>query len=232
MTRQPDGTYTIDDSYSAGFGRPERRLLCRKRRRALVRHGRQAGAIRHDEFERSTPPFSALIRRITVNQTIAGVTTVPEPRRRLPAEQPFGSLRVRGAVLPRTSARRSISRRLDGLDADWSAWSHRGAARLHQPGFGDYRFHVRARSVTEPGQRRRPSMPSPSCRRGTAPGGPTRCYLLAAVGLVVSARPPAAPPRGRQGARARPSSPRRGCAPRRPKRWRAPRAKARRTSSC
>ena len=38
--------------------------------------------------------------------------------------------------------------RLDGLDTEWSAWTHEAQRDYTNLGFGDYRFRVRARSLT------------------------------------------------------------------------------------
>ena len=112
--------------------------------------------------------------------------------------------------------------RLDGLDADWSAWTQRGAARLHQP--------------------RRSATTASACARATSPaqvsdeahlrlhdpaavvphlvGLRAATSLLAGAGASSASTACSAGAWSARSASAR-SSPRRGCAPRPPRRWRA-----------
>ena len=112
-------------------------------------------------------------------------------------------------------AARRPRRRLVGVDA-------RGAARLHQPRVRRLPLpRPRARASAARSARRR-STRSPSCRRGTARGGRTPAISLLGVLALVGADRVQRRRVVAQGARSARSSPKRGCAPRRPRRWRAP----------
>ena len=73
-------------------------------------------------------------------------------RHRRPAASPpagrddRAAIRVRGADVPRREGT-EFQTRLDGLDRDWSPWSGETRRDFTNLGFGDYRFHVRARNI-------------------------------------------------------------------------------------
>ena len=112
-------------------------------------------------------------------------------------------------------------RRLVAVDA-------RGAARLHRiSGFGDYRFRVRARNVTGQCQRGgRLRLHDPAAVVSHVVGVRAATCSLAAL-LLGRVDRAAAPPRRRARSASGRRSPKRGCAPKRPKRSRGRRARAR-----
>ena len=179
----------------------------------------------------ASPP---IVRRVTVNRIGVALRrrTRPSSTRPRSTRQPtrFGSSSPR-----RTSSTRAATEyqsRLDGLDPDWSAWTQRSAARLHQPRIR--RLHVpRPRARLQPAQVSEEAVYAftilpPWYRTWWAYAG----YLLLAGLLArVGSTACSAGAWSARNASAR-SSPKRSCAPKPPRRWRAPRARARRTSSC
>ncbi len=96
----------------------------------------------------SPAPFSAFVRRVTVNQTerlFAGTGALAEAPR-LPSSS--NALRFEFAAPTfRTEADLAYQSMLEGLDKDWSARSAETRRDYTNLSFGDYRFRVRARNV-------------------------------------------------------------------------------------
>ncbi len=147
MARQPDGSYTVDRQLFSRFS-ADRTGAFYAEQSGVLWFGTSGLLARFDttKFERSTPKFSALVRRITVNQTdaIAPVPGAGEP----PAlDASTRSMRFEFAAPSFINERTTqYQARLDGVDADWSAWSTESRRDYTNLSFGDYRFHVRARN--------------------------------------------------------------------------------------
>ena len=180
MTRQADGTYTTDRQLFSRFS-ADRTGAFYAEKNGVLWFGTGGLLARFDttRFERSTPPFSALVRRITVNQSSL---VSPSPAGDGSPSLAAGSRSIRfefaapSFLNERTTEYQS---RLDGLDAGLVGLvAPSRDATTRTSAFGDYRFHVRARNELESGERRRRRTPSPSCRRGTARGGrtPATCW--------------------------------------------------------
>ena len=94
------------------------------------------------------PPFGVLVRRVTAGQdrVLYGGGAAPVAPR-LPAAT--DALRFEYAAptfIDETATQ--YQTKLDGLDADWTNWTAEARRDFTNLSFGDYRFHVRARSVT------------------------------------------------------------------------------------
>ena len=122
MTRQADGTYTTDRQLFSRFS-ADRTGAFYAEKNGVLWFGTGGLLARFDttKFERSTPPFSALIRRITVNQSSP---VSPSPAGDAAPSLAAGSRSIRfefaapSFLNERTTEYQS---RLDGLDPDWSA---------------------------------------------------------------------------------------------------------------
>ena len=121
--------------------------------------------------------------------------------------------------------------RLDGLDRDWTPWSGETRRDFTNLGFGDFRFHVRARNiagtVSDEATYALTILP-PWYRTWSAYAGLSAARRRPGPGRRSLAAPPRCSARSANGR----SSPKRGCGPKPPRRWRAPRARARSRSSC
>ena len=147
MSRQADGSYATDRQLFSRFSADRTGAFYAERNGVLwFGTGGQLARFDTNRFERSTPPFSALVRRITVNQTDAvapGLTGRPAPS--LPATS--RSIRFEFAAPSFLNERSTqYQSRLDGIDGDWSAWSTESRRDYTNLSFGDYRFHVRAKN--------------------------------------------------------------------------------------
>ncbi len=96
------------------------------------------------------PPFQVLVRRVSAGpdraQLLYGGGLAPVPPR-LPSSS--DSLRFEFAAptfIDETATQ--YQTRLDGLDTDWTNWTSESRRDFTNLGFGEYRFHVRARNVT------------------------------------------------------------------------------------
>jgi signal transduction histidine kinase/DNA-binding response OmpR family regulator len=147
MTRQNDGTYVIDRQMFSRFAADGTGALYAEKDGVLW-FGTAGRLARLDtsRFERSSPSFSALIRRVTLNQSETVSTLAAGDH---PPELPAGSrtLRFEFAAPSFLNERATqYQSRLDGIDRDWSAWSTESRRDYTNLSFGDYRFHVRARN--------------------------------------------------------------------------------------
>ncbi|MDP2318951.1 MAG: response regulator [Acidobacteriota bacterium] len=147
MTRKVDGTYEEDRQMFSRFS-TDRNGAFYAEDNGVVWFGTAGMLARFDttQFQRTTPPFSALIRRVSVNQadTVNPNSPGPEPPRLGASTR---SLRFEYAAPSFLNERTTqYQTRLDGVDGDWSAWSNESRRDYTNLSFGDYRFHVRARN--------------------------------------------------------------------------------------
>ena len=105
--------------------------------------------VRFDMKQASAPPtpFQVLVRRVTAGDRVlyGGAATLDQPR--LPASTDALRLEFAAPTFIDETATQ-YQTKLDGLDADWSNWTGEARRDFTNLSFGDYRFHVRARSVT------------------------------------------------------------------------------------
>jgi signal transduction histidine kinase/CheY-like chemotaxis protein/ligand-binding sensor domain-containing protein len=145
MTRQADGTYTTDRQLFSRFAL-DRNGAFYPEKDGVLWFGIAGKLARFDttKFNRTTPPFSTIIRRVSRNQTDP-LTPTPAAAPTLPASS--RALRFEFAAPSFLNERvTQYQSRLDGLDADWSAWSDESRRDYTNLSFGDYRFHVRAKN--------------------------------------------------------------------------------------
>ena len=231
--KTPAGTWALDRAPFARFGPGT--LTLYPEPDGVVWLGRADNRfVRYDTSRASAGApvtFSPLIRRVTVNndRLIFGGGAAEAGPPQLDAAS--NALRIEFAAPGYVDESvTTYQSQLDGLESDWSAWTKEARRDFTNLGFGDYRFRVRARGVSAAVSPKR-STRSRSCRPGTAPGSPTaatsRCWPASSSswtgcsGVAWWARSASA-----RGSR------KQSCAPRPPRRWRARKAKARRTSSC
>jgi signal transduction histidine kinase/DNA-binding response OmpR family regulator len=145
LTRQADGTYTTDRQLFSRFAL-DRNGAFYPEKDGVLWFGVAGKLARLDtaRFNRTTPPFSTIIRRISRNQTEALMPS-PAAAPTLPASS--RALRFEFAAPSFLNERATqYQSRLDGLDADWSAWSDESRRDYTNLSFGDYRFRVRAKN--------------------------------------------------------------------------------------
>lgn len=146
MTRQSDGTYSVDRQLFSRFAADRTGAFYPERDGVLwFGAGGQLARFDTSKFQRSTPSFSALIRRVTVNDSQA----VPVHASDGGPELPAGSRSMRFEFAAPSFLNESTityQSRLDGIDTDWSAWSREARRDYTNLSFGDYRFHVRAKN--------------------------------------------------------------------------------------
>ncbi len=148
LTADGKGGWTVDDALFSRFGpvptgfvQLDGDIAWFSYRREFVRFDLKKAAA-------APPPFAALIRRVSAGADRVlyggdGPVSVP----RLPPST--DALRVEFAAPTFIDETRTqYQTRLDGLDADWTAWTDEARRDFTNLSFGDYRFHVRARSVT------------------------------------------------------------------------------------
>ncbi|MDP2390841.1 MAG: triple tyrosine motif-containing protein, partial [Acidobacteriota bacterium] len=102
------------------------------------------------DMKRAAAPstaFKVLVRRVTAGDTVlyGGGTVATAPR--LPASTDALRLEFAGPTFIDETATQ-YQTKLDGLDPDWTNWTDEARRDFTNLSFGDYRFHVRARSVT------------------------------------------------------------------------------------
>jgi signal transduction histidine kinase/DNA-binding response OmpR family regulator/ligand-binding sensor domain-containing protein len=145
LTRQADGNFATDRQLFSRFSADQTAALYPEKDGVLW-FGTSGRIVRFDtrQFVRTSPPFTALVRRVTVNQaeTLAPIHAEGTPPR-LPATSRSVRFEFAAPSFLNERATRYQSR-LDGLDADWSAWSEESRRDYTNLGFGDYRFRVRA----------------------------------------------------------------------------------------
>ncbi|MDP3720466.1 MAG: ATP-binding protein [Acidobacteriota bacterium] len=147
LTRQSDGSYAADRQLFSRFA-AQRGGAFFAERDGVLWFGTAGRLARFDttKFDRTVPPFAALIRRITLNQSQTMAPTYAEDAppqlaavsRALRFEFAAPSFLNEGAT--------EYQSRLDGTDSDWSPWSRETRRDYTNLSFGDYRFHVRARN--------------------------------------------------------------------------------------
>lgn len=145
LTRQPDGSYVTDRQLFSRFAL-DRNGAFYPEKDGVLWFGTGGMLARFDttKFIRTTPPFSTILRRVSLNQSEL-LTPNPASAPRLAASS--RSLRFEFAAPSFLNERATqYQSRLDGLDADWSAWSDESRRDYTNLSFGDYRFHVRAKN--------------------------------------------------------------------------------------
>ena len=187
MTRQLDGSYSVDRQLFSRFS-ADRTGAFYAEKSGVLWFGTGGRLARFDttRFERATPQFSALLRRITINQSarVSANTGGGNPPA-LGADS--RSLRFEFAAPSFLNERTTqYQSRLDGIDGDWSVWSTESRRDYTNLSFGDYRFHVRARNelsqVSDEGTYAFTIVP-PWYRTWWA----NAAYLLGLIGLVFGA---------------------------------------------
>ncbi len=147
MTRQADGSYAIDRQLVSRFSF-DRSYAFYAEKSGVLWFRTRGLLTRFDtnRFERSSPAFSALVRRVTVNQleAVAPTAAGDAPPTLSPVTR---AMRFEFAASTFLNERTTqYQSRLDGVDADWSPWSTESRRDYTNLGFGDYRFAVRARN--------------------------------------------------------------------------------------
>jgi ligand-binding sensor domain-containing protein len=148
LTRQADGSYVTDKQLFSRFITDPNGAFYAEQDGVLW-FGTQGLLVRFDtrQFNRSSPPFSALVRRVAVNQSTS-MPPVLAAGAAAPSLSPSSnSLRFEFAAPTFLNERSTqYQSRLDGLDGDWSEWSRETRRDYTNLSFGDYRFRVRARN--------------------------------------------------------------------------------------
>ena len=148
LTKQADGTYAIDKQLFGRFARDNNGAFYPEKDGVLwIGTGGKLARFDTNRFERSTAPYSTLIRRITVNQADAVSPQLADGT--APLELPATSRSVRFEFAAPSFLNEQSTQyqsRLDGLDSDWSAWSAESRRDYTNLAAGGYRFHVRARN--------------------------------------------------------------------------------------
>jgi signal transduction histidine kinase/CheY-like chemotaxis protein len=145
MTKQGDGSYAIDKQLFSRFVLDDNGAFYAEKDGVLwIGTGGKLARFDTSRFERATPKFSALLRRVTLNQSDA---TSPAPA----AVPSFGaatrSVRFEFAAPSFLNERATMFQsRLDGIDGEWSAWSTESRRDYTNLASGEYRFHVRAQN--------------------------------------------------------------------------------------
>lgn len=145
LTRQADGTYTTDRQLFSRFAL-DRNGAFYPEKDGVLWFGVAGKLARFDttKFNRTAPPFSTVLRRISINQSDVVAPAPAEPPRFAASSR---AIRFEFAAPSFLNERATqYQSRLDGLDADWSAWSNESRRDYTNLSFGDYRFHVRARN--------------------------------------------------------------------------------------
>jgi signal transduction histidine kinase/CheY-like chemotaxis protein len=149
--KKPDGTWSLDRSLFGRFAPGT--FTFYPEPDGVMWLGRTGGRIVRVDTARAAAAapvsFAALIRRVTVNpdRLIFGGDVVHASPPRLDARS--NALRLEFAAPGYIDE--SITEyqsRLDGLESEWSAWTHDARRDYTNLGFGDYRFRVRARGVS------------------------------------------------------------------------------------
>jgi signal transduction histidine kinase/CheY-like chemotaxis protein len=152
LQQQPDGSWAVDRNSFARFsGRMSPSYLYAEPDGVVWLGLFDGRLVRFDtsQASRTPPAFPALIRRVTSNhaQPLFGGAAAAIPSPQLPASA--NALRFEFSApsfVDETAT--SYQSRLDDLDEEWSAWTREARRDYTNLGFGDFRFRVRARSVT------------------------------------------------------------------------------------
>ena len=149
LTRAADGTWSADMGPFSRFGRGPSGIVVTDPN-GVAWFGWKQTFVRFDiaRSASTATPFSALVRRVTAGQDQALYSGAGSPADGpLPAST--SALRVEfSAPTFFDDEATEYQTRLDGLDDDWSGWSRDSRRDFTNLGFGDYRFHVRARNIT------------------------------------------------------------------------------------
>ena len=148
VTRQADGAYTVDKQLFSRFALDNNGAFYPEKDGVLwIGTGGKLARFDTNRFERSTAKYSALIRRITVNQVDAISPQMADGAAPLQLPATSRSVRFEYAAPSFLNERSTqYQSRLDGLDADWSAWSAESRRDYTNLAAGTYRFRVRARN--------------------------------------------------------------------------------------
>ena len=145
LTRQADGTYATDKEMFSRFA-ADRSGTFYVEKDGVAWFGIGGLLARFDtaRFERTTPSFSSLVRRVTLNQTDLTPPTTAEPPSLVASTR---NMRFEFAAPSFHNERANqYQTRLIGVDPDWSAWSNESRRDYTNLSSGEYRFHVRARN--------------------------------------------------------------------------------------
>ena len=145
LTKQADGTYAIDKQLFSRFVLDNNGAFYPENDGVLwIGTGGKLARFDTSKFERTTPKFAALVRRVTLNQVDLTSPTPAAPPSLVAATR---SIRFEFAAASFLNERSTqYQSRLDGIDADWSAWSSESRRDYTNLSSGEYRFHVRARN--------------------------------------------------------------------------------------
>lgn len=148
LTADGKGGWTVDETLFSRFGPVPTGFV--QLDGDLAWFAYQAQFVRFDLRRAAVPPppFTALIRRVSAgtDQVLFGGDVVRDAPR-LPSST--AALRFEFAAPTFIDETRTqYQTRLEGLDADWTGWTTEARRDFTNLGFGDYRFRVRARSVT------------------------------------------------------------------------------------
>ena len=148
LTPDGSGSWEVDETLFSRFGRiPTGFVFIEPGEIAWFGYKQQF--VRFDMKKAAAPPtpFTALIRRVTAGERVlyGGAAVVDEPR--LPASTDALRLEFAAPTFIDETATQ-YQTKLDGLDPDWTSWTSEARRDFTNLSFGDYRFHVRARSVT------------------------------------------------------------------------------------
>jgi signal transduction histidine kinase/DNA-binding response OmpR family regulator len=149
LTRAGDGSWSIDTATFSRFGQvpagfpiiDANGVAWFAWQRNLVRYDLRRGS------GAPAAPYSALLRRVIAGQSdvvFAGTgapaaSPLPAATTALRFEYSAPTFLDEGAT--------EFQTRLDGLDRDWTPWSGETRRDFTNLGFGDFRFHVRARNI-------------------------------------------------------------------------------------
>ncbi|MBA3269494.1 MAG: GAF domain-containing protein, partial [Acidobacteria bacterium] len=146
LTRQSDGSYTTDRQLFSRFATDANQAFYPESDGVLW-FGARGQLVRFDtrQFVRSSPPFSALVRRMVVNQNHPVSTLSASAAPKLSPDA--SALRFEFAAPTFLNEGATLYQsRLDGFDKDWSEWSRESRRDYTNVSFGDYTFRVRARN--------------------------------------------------------------------------------------
>jgi signal transduction histidine kinase/CheY-like chemotaxis protein/ligand-binding sensor domain-containing protein len=145
LTRQPDGSYGVDKQLFSQFALDANGAFYPEKDGVLwIGTGGKLARFDTARFERSTPKFAALVRHVTLNQVDA---TSPTPSVAPSLAAATRSIRFEFAAPSFLNERSTrYQSRLDGIDADWSAWSAESRRDYTNLSAGTYRFRVQARN--------------------------------------------------------------------------------------
>ncbi len=145
LTKQADGSYATDKQLFSRFELDNNGAFYAEKDGVLwIGTGGKLARFDTARFERTTPKFAALVRRVTLNQVNMTSPTPAAPPSLAAATR---SIRFEFAAPSFLNERSTqYQSRLDGIDADWSAWSSESRRDYTNLSAGEYRFHVQARN--------------------------------------------------------------------------------------